>query len=181
MLLLDYLPPFMQNVKEINKIMTINNPEVEVLYQYVEDILNSMYVMETNYYTITLYENMLDVIPKLTDTLLKRQEDILAIYNYLAPFTYEILLGMLDDLCNIGGYKSELIYKDFLLLIELNIENIYLEETVNQLLEKVVPMNILFELTIDYNVWIDLLDNSWLQASKYTWDNIKESEELKYG
>lgn len=180
-MLLDYLPPFMQDIREINKIMTVYDPEMDLLYQYVLDILNSMFVLETNEFTITLYEDMLGVVPKLTDSLQKRQADILAIYNYILPFTYENLILLLNSMCGEDGYTIDLNYKKFLLSIELSIQNAYLFDSVMQTLEKVVPMNILFELTIDYNVWSDLLDNTWSQASNYTWSNIRESEELKNG
>ena len=90
-MLIDYLPYFMKDIIEIEKVMNISQPEVDNLQLDTENLLNDFFVIGSSEEATKHYEKILDIIPKLTDSLEKRQYDILVLYNQTLPFTLESL------------------------------------------------------------------------------------------
>lgn len=178
-MLLDYLPYFMQDVKEIKKIMNISQPEIDLLNENSEILLNDFFVVGASEIATKHYENMLGIIPKLTDTLEKRQYDILVLYNQTLPFTLETLMQKLDAICGKDGYTINLSYEKFILNVKLALSKSELLITVTNLLEWIVPVNLIINVTVDYNIWKDFGKLKWNEANKYSWNEIKENEEIK--
>ena len=179
-MLLDYLPYFMQDVEEIKKIMHISEPEIENIDKNIEKILNDFFVIGASEIGTKHYEKMLGIIPKLTDSLEKRQYDILILYNQTLPFTLETLKEKLNAICGENGYTLNMIYDKFILDIKLALNKKELFLTVNNLLEKIVPVNLILNINVDYNIWRDLGKYKWIDAGKYRWGEIKECEEIKH-
>ena len=125
------------------------------------------------------YEKMLNTIPKLSDSLEKRQYDILAIYNQTLPFTLESLIQKLNAICGEDGYTVDMICDKFILNIRLSLNKKELFATVNNLLEWIVPVNLMINFNLDYNIWKNLNKFTWGNVSKFKWREIKESEEIK--
>ncbi|WP_317368046.1 putative phage tail protein [uncultured Tyzzerella sp.] len=178
-MLLNYLPYFMQNIEEIKKIMYISEPEIETINKNIEILLNDLFVLESSQNAVNHYEKMLDIVPKLTDSIEKRKYDILALYNQTLPFTLESLQEKLSSICGEDGYILEMIYDKFILNVKISLKNKELFTTVNNLLELIVPVNLIINSTLDYNVWEDLHKYKWGHISKYKWGHIKDSEEIK--
>ena len=122
---------------------------------------------------------MLEIVPKLIDSLEKRQYDILVLYNQTLPFTLESLQEKLNAICGEDGYTLEMIYDKFILNIKLSLLKKHLFFTINNLLEWIVPVNLIINFSLDYNVWGDLSKYKWGEINKYIWGEIKESEEIK--
>ncbi|MFI3230477.1 MAG: putative phage tail protein [bacterium] len=180
-MLLNYLPSFMQEIREVYIIMNILDPEVDELYNKINFILNSMFIFDTNELSIAIYEDMLGIIPKSSDSILDRQNAILELYNFLLPFTYHNLIITLNYMCGESNYIIIINSQELLLTLtlELNVKNLF--STIEQFFEKFIPMNVLFNIHINYNIWGDLLNYTWSQVSNITWEHAKESEEIKYG
>lgn len=178
-MLLNYLPNFMQNILEIEKIMEISEPEINHINTHIENILKDLFIIGCSETATIHYEEMLQVIPKLTDTLEKRQYDILSIYNQTLPFTLESLQEKLDAICGTDGYTLELLYDKFILNIKLELNKKELFITVSNLLEWIVPLNIKINLNINYNIWRDLTGYTWGNVKIYRWGEIKELEEIR--
>lgn len=178
-MLIDYLPPFMQDVKEIKKIMNISQPEIEKINENIENILKDFFVMEASEEGVKRYEKIVKIKPKLTDTLDKRKYDILSVYNQTLPFTLETLKQRLNALCGENGYFINISYNEFMLNLTLKLNNIKLLNTVSNMLENIVPVNMIINIYIDYNKWQDFCKLKWVQAKLYKWGDIKESEEIK--
>ncbi|MFR4986451.1 MAG: putative phage tail protein [Lachnospirales bacterium] len=178
-MLLNYLPYFMQSIEEIEKIMYISEPEIENINKNLEMILNDFFVIGSSESATKHYEKMLEIVPKLTDSLEKRQYDILVLYNQTLPFTLESLQEKLNAICGENGYTLEMIYDKFILNIKLSLFKKHLFFTINNLLEWIVPVNLIINFSLDYNVWGDLSKYKWGEINKYKWGEIKESEEIK--
>lgn len=178
-MLLNYLPKFMQDIEEIKKIMDISQPEIVNIEENIELILKDFFVIDSSEEGTKHYEKIVQIIPKLTDSLEKRQYDILAIYNQTLPFTFETLIEKLNAICGEDGYSIQLLYDKFILNVKLILEKKELFTTVKNLLEWIVPVNLIINLSIDYNVWKDLYKHKWGDIKKYRWNEIKESKEIK--
>ena len=180
-MLIDYLPNFMKDVEEMAIIMNASEPEIENINDNIDGILADLFVIGCSQEATKRYERIVQIIPKLTDSLEKRQYDILAIYNQTLPFTLESLQEKLNAICDKDGYTIEMIYEKFILNVQLILSKKHLELTVRNLLEWIVPVNLIINLTIDYNKWKDLKKYRWKDLKKYRWFDIKESKDIKNG
>lgn len=175
-MLLKYLPKFMQDIEEIQKIMETSEIELENINLNLGEILKDLFIIGASEKGIKHYEKMLGIAPKLTDSLEKRQYDILSIYNRVLPFTYETLIEKLNMICGEKGYIINIFYDKFLLNVKLKLYKKDLYTTVANMLEEIVPVNISLRIDIDYNVWKKLNNISWQEASNCSWRDIKERD-----
>lgn len=178
MLLLDYLPPFIGNTKEVKTIMNIEQVEIDNLFAYVKEILMNMFVLHSNKYGVTRYEKIVGIVPRLSISLEQRKLDILSIYNEIPPYTYEKLQDILASIVGKDGFKLSLDIPNFILNILLKRDKIVYLDTVNEMLERIVPINIIFKISIDYNVWEDVKSFTWGYVKKATWQELAEDEEF---
>lgn len=178
MQLADYIPFFVANTKEFKELHKVLQPEVDSLFKEADNRLIDMFVLGSSPYATVRYEKIVGIVPKLTDSLYKRQLDILAIYNEVPPFTYERLEEILISLLGIGGFKIQLDIEKFYLKVILSKENLQYEKQVNDILERIVPVNITLDYEVDWNTWGDLKAFTWEEISNATWKQAREDEKF---
>ena len=176
MLLLDYLPKFMKEIKEIQVIMNVFEPFIQNINSEIENLTNCMFILETNEEGIENYEKMLGIAPKLTESLERRRYRIFLKYNEKLPYTYKNLITMLDNICGEGNYLINLSTEKFLLIVRVNLKTKDLIETVAETLERVVPINICIDVALLYKTWGDLKGYRWGDLKSVSWGKIKEEE-----
>ncbi len=173
-MLLNYLPKFLQEIEEIKTIMEISEPEVKQIYVEIENILKDLFVLDATENGVIHYEKILSIFPKFTDSLEKRKNDILAIYNRVLPFTYKTLIQKLNSMCGEENYIIDLDYDNFSLYIKLNLEKKDVYQSVRNMLEDIVPVNIFIKFVLDYNTWGKISKFRWKDIEVDTWEEIKE-------
>lgn len=178
MLLHNYLPEFIANTKEFKALFNAVQQEIDTLFDEVEKILIDLFVLNCSEYATKRYENIVGIAPKLTDSLHKRQLDILAIYNEVPPFTYERLQEMLTATLGGNGFKIKLDIPNYRLFIKLHRYNADFVQQVNDMLDRVIPVNIVLDYSIDWNTWEDLSYFTWDNLNNYTWKDARENEDL---
>ena len=176
MQLYEYLPFFVSNTKEFKELYKVLQPEVDNLFNETDNRLKDMFVLGCSEYATKRYEKIVSINPKLTDSLEKRQLDILAIYNEVPPFTYERLEEMLLSLLGNYGFKIYLDTPKYYLQIILKRDKLEFYKQINDMLERIVPVNIILDYSIDWNTWSDLSSFTWKSLSSATWKEAREDE-----
>ncbi|MEG2050881.1 MAG: putative phage tail protein [Oscillospiraceae bacterium] len=115
--LIQHLPQYMQSFKEIQAIMSAENPEVQTLENETEVIKNNQFIVSCDATGISKFENILHIIPSSADTLEARVSRVLARWNDSIPYTYQNLINKLDSFCGKGNYT--LVLKPDLYRIEI--------------------------------------------------------------
>ena len=178
MQLYEYLPFFVYNTKEFKELHKVVQPEVDNLFTESNNRLNDMFVVGSSEYATKRYEKIVGITPKLTDSLEKRHIDILAVYNEVPPFTYERLEEMLTSLLGADGFKIYLDIPKFYLKVTLSKKNLQYSKQVNDMLERIVPVNITLDYDVDWNTWGDLKPFTWSEMSTATWKEAREDEKF---
>lgn len=178
MQLRDYLPFFVCNTKEFKELHKTLQPKIDDLFNEVDKKLLDMFVLGCSEYATKRYEKIVGITPKLTDSLEKRQVNILAVYNEVPPFTYERLEEMLTSLLGEDGFRISLDVPKYLLKVTLRKNKLEFLNQINDMLERIVPVNIIIDYKIDWNTWGDLKAFTWGQLSGTTWKEARESEEF---
>ena len=133
----NYLPPILQDVRELQQITTTENPELNQLNQCVDDALADAYLNDMTLNGIKRWESMLHIAP--TGTLDDRRKAIILRLNEMLPYTIRRLRQMLASICGEDGYS--VMVNGYTLTMRLPALSYHVAWAVYDTLARVVPAN----------------------------------------
>lgn len=172
--LLGYLPDVLKDTKEMEAIMQAETPEIQVIWQACEDVMNDQFIAEATENGVARREKMLGISPYATDTLDDRKFRVLSRYNENIPYTRKSLMQQLETLCGEDGYSVEFFTKDFAVKVKVALIAKKQEVAVNEILERILPYNMVFTVTLLYNQWQMLKVDTWGAFASRTWKDLRE-------
>lgn len=89
--LYDNLPDFMQQYKEIQAIFNIENVNLTKLWNEIRRSFNNTFIFYTDVVGISKFEKMMNIYPKVTDSLKDRQLRVYIKWNATLPYTWRWL------------------------------------------------------------------------------------------
>jgi len=171
---LGYLPPVLSVLREFKGLANLVDPELNLLWEEVEKTFNDQFIADASEDGVKQYEAMLNIVPRATETLDDRKFRILTQYNEQLPYTHRALLQRLNTLCGEDGYTLEITTLDYTVKvrIELVVKNQY--DTVEDLLGRIVPLNMIIDLDLRYNTYDKLSAFTYDQLSAYTYQDLRD-------
>lgn len=170
--LINYLPPFMREYKEIKQIMATEQIEIQAVWDAVEEVENNQFVASSGDSGLKRWEKILDIVPKATDTLEERRFRILSRINFELPYTIKRLREILTTLCGADGF--EITVEGYEIEIKLALGNASMYEDVELLLNNTIPANMLKHIKIMYNTYRILSGFTHQDLAAYTQRELKE-------
>lgn len=89
--ILNYLPDFMREYKEIKYLLKLENKELLKEYEEINRAFNNSFIFTTDKEGISIFEKMMKIYQKSTDTLQERQNKVYAKWNAVLPYTWRWL------------------------------------------------------------------------------------------
>ena len=173
--LIDYLPPFLRDVREYKEIMSRGEQEeISVLWEAADGVLADQFVNTATLNGVKRWESILGIKPKGTDSLDDRKFRILSRLNEQLPYTLLVLRNMLQALCGGGGFSAEVQAETYTLTVKVALVAKSNIDDVGNLLRKVVPANMVIFLELKYNTWALVKSFTWRDIGAKTWGEIKE-------
>lgn len=172
--LMEYLPPFIAQYDEISEALNAENPEFNDLNAKIGEILDNEFVETANEYGISRFEKMLGILPYATDTLDDRRFRVLSKFNESTPYTLRSLDDRLKNICGENGYVLELIADKYTVKVKIALKVKKQAEIIDQLLEHIVPCNMLYSAVLLYNTWKLAKNYAWSEFEAHSWKNVKE-------
>ena len=149
--LIDYLPPVLQQTREMQAVMEGEQPAVAGLWDAWKTVLDALFVRYANEQGLARWERMLGIRPRGTDSMEVRRVAVLARLNEQLPFTERTLRLMLDGVCGPGGYTLEIIYRGYRVFVRVHLWEKRAMDEAAALLGRVVPANMVIDLGLRYN------------------------------
>ena len=149
--LIDYLPPVLQQTREMQAVMEGEQPAVAGLWDAWKTVLDALFVRYANEQGLARWERMLGIRPRGTDSMEVRRVAVLARLNEQLPFTERTLRLMLDGVCGPGGYTLEIIYREYRVFVRVYLWEKRAMDEAAALLGRVVPANMVIDLGLRYN------------------------------
>ncbi len=146
-----YFPDLLKEVREFQKIAEAENPELLFLWDELGAVMDNQFIDTASKIGVARREKMIKISPKASDTLEERKFRLLARYNENIPYTLRALQGQLSILCGENGYRLEINYGAFSLKAKLELTNKKNVEAVGEMLERIVPANMLLKVELLYN------------------------------
>lgn len=170
--LLDYLPAFMRQFLEMQEITQAEDAEMDEINARISRIFDNAFIESCDGYGIQKYEKLLGIHAVPQDTLEWRRNRVLARWNYYQLFTYNVLLRKLDTLCGAGNYTVSGNLDGYQLSIGVMQEFTGQIDEVEKLLEKMLPMNISYEVYEEHPVTGNVYVGAMLQEAEIV--NIRQ-------
>jgi len=171
--LMNYLPLFMQEYFEMQKIMETEQVEIDRLWLEAENALADQFILEATESSVKRWESMLGVSPKDTDSLDERKFRILTKLNQELPYTLRKLIQVLTNLCGVDGYSVELNAAEYHIEVKLAVSNASNYSEVENILNKMIPANMTQYIRIMYNANTVLSQFTHEQLSAYTHEQLR--------
>lgn len=172
--LIGYLPPFMQEYLEMQKIMEAEQPEVDNLWSAYENILADQFIMDATERGVNRWETMLNITSKDTDTLDERKFRILTKMNQELPYTLTKLKEALTTLCGADGFYIDLQPEQYHITVKLALFNKNNYQDVVNLLTKMIPANLTQYVQIMYSRHNVISQYTHNDLTAYTHEQLRE-------
>ena len=145
--LMSYLPPVLQDVREIQVTFNAEDPEFQLVFDTSELVLNNLYIKTADIDGIARFEKILGIRPSENDTLETRRFRVLSRWNDRIPYTWKALLEKLDTLCGEGNYTISLDNDIYTLNVETHLGEFGTVDELNIMLKEIIPCNLVIVAT----------------------------------
>lgn len=170
--LIEYLPPIMQDVIQIQEITSSENPEIDDVQEVLSIILVETFIDTASEYGISRMEKIAGIVPKDTDTLDDRRFNLKFVTMSDRPYTMRSLENKLKDLLGVGNYEMSL--SDYTLNVKLNLGVKSQFDFVDTILERIVPANLVINLDLLYNTHAILSSFTHGHLATYTHEQLRK-------
>lgn len=141
----------MQTYEEIEQILNVEQEQIEGLWEALKGLLNESFVSEQSEIGTKRWESILNITPLDTDSTQFRNFRIQSRLIEDLPFTYRTLQNQLKALCGEDGYETILDGDNFTFYVKVALITKKLKGAVEELCERVVPLNLFIDVVLMYN------------------------------
>ena len=171
--LVNYLPYFMQEYLEMQKIMEAEQSEIDNLWDAAESAFADQFIQDATENGVARWEAILGISPKDTDTLNERKFCIMAKLNQELPYTMRKLMQFLTNLCGADGYSVDMNPSEYKITIRLGLANKSSYKEVEKILKRMIPANMIPFIQIMYNSNTILSNYTHSQLAAYTHEYLR--------
>ncbi len=149
--LLGYLPTYLQNYNEFKILAEVEEPELESLFNELRVVRNNQFINSCDELGVERFEKLLGIGVNKNDALETRRARVLVKWLQDIPYTFETLEKQLDNLCGSFGYSMTLLQEIYQLDVAVSLAYRGLYNEVQEVLNRIVPCNLVINLYVDYN------------------------------
>lgn len=171
--LINYLPEVLRNYREFQKTFEAEEPEFENLQDELSKVLKDFFVEDATESGVKRWEKKLKINPKITDTLEDRKFKILTMMLKKLPYTYRRLEELLENICK-TDYKIIPNFNEYEMRIRINLTSKNQYNNIQQLLNTIVPANLIIDLDLIYNQHETLALYQHRQLGNFTHRELRE-------
>lgn len=178
MSLLELLPEFVQEIKEMKIIMSVEEDFLtgggNNLDLAVKNIFRDQFINTATEEGIKRYEDMLKIVSVESEGLDIRRLRLFVRFNEKLPYTVPKLKEQLAVLCSEDGYRLEVDIVNFNLVVRIELKSKQMIKEAEALLERMVPLNMCIDLDLWYNQHfiVGKFTHKFLQ--KYTHKGVRD-------
>jgi len=167
MKLIEYIPSYLQNIREYKEIFKVEEIEIDKLKKNIEKILEEVIVNTSDNYGLTKYEKIYN-IKDTTNDLQTRRYNILSKINNKIPYTYNWLINKLNNTIGKDNYIVSIDCNSY----KISIEVFSLFKDIAVLLKKDLREQLPANLVVAVNLFQEEQSKSYFAGIVHIGDNI---------
>lgn len=165
-------PEIILKIPDIAQIYDYNEIQEEELEAAVEELNNDIMLDTMHIDIIERWEKILNINPLDDDTEEDRRFKVKAKVNEKLPYSLRVLKRKLDTLCQ-GGYSMEISEDRTNLNVKIALTSKKMRSAIADMLEEMLPLNMLYSTQIMYNTWGMLENYTWGELESRTWEQLR--------
>lgn len=147
---IEYIPNFLQNVREFKIMSNLEDEELEKLKLQIDNILKEVIVNTSEDYGLQRYEKIYN-INVVSNDIDVRRFNIISKINNNAPFTYRWLDNKLKQLVGENNYKINIEYDNYKVIISIAYLFGDIANTLQKDLRELLPANLVLQINLFSN------------------------------
>lgn len=172
---IEYLPGFLRLIKDYQGIGDAVDPEVNNLVELQQQLEKNAVILDADSAIIRRWEHILRIIPATGDDLTLRRFRVATRLNSKLPYTERQMHASLQALVG-DGYTASLSISDERLTIRIDLGRKDMLAEVARMLDEMVPLNIVLDVSILYNTHRMLQPYTHAQLAQKTHYAIRTEE-----
>ena len=170
------IPNALKGIPDIEQLYDAIDAQIEKVYEEVERQDEDNYFDNMSEGRVVRWEKMIHLTPKSTATIGERRFEIHSRVVDKLPYSYRVILS---DLLALAP-EAELVvdYENQAVTVKIALSDVSMVDAVSELLERKLPLNMIFEVIILYNTWSETESYTWGDLASKTWWEIKTDENL---
>lgn len=156
-----YWATIVKDTAQFGQIAVAENPEFNRLSECIFRALEDSFIHSATEYGVKRWESMLQIAPSAGETLEDRKARILTYLNLKLPYTWRVLKQLIEGIVGADKVTLDLVNDEGKLIVHTDRTSDEKLQTVSDLIERVVPMNLVVER---YNHDISI---NWRELMKY--------------
>lgn len=173
-----YFPPVIGETKEIKHISNALTNEFKRLQKARDETYKNQYVSTLEPSGCKRWETMLDIPSKQTDSIETRRMRIASQIVSEIPYTKETLKSYLTSVCGDTGYLLNIDHSKLSIVVKLELTIKEQQKIVESTLEKIVPANMILDVSLRYRTHEELANYTYGQLASYTHGEIREKTNI---
>lgn len=145
--LLEYLPPFLKDYRELASALTAEDPEFALQWEELNRAFLNRFILSADEYGISRYESMMGIEPEEDDSLEDRRIRVYSRWNERLPYTVRRLRETLAGLLGESGFRMDTgALSEYLLGLILVNQTDRTVGLVEEMLKRWLPLNMVLFL-----------------------------------
>lgn len=171
--LMDYLPRIVREYDVFRGITAGQQLEFEQAWEAADKLLANQFILTADSDGLSRWEDLMEITPKGTDTLEDRRFRVLTRNSEEPPYTLPKLRTILESLCGSGNYVAQIQEGTYTLIVKVGLAAKSNFESVDELLQRAAPENLVIDLSLLYNQHSTLSGFTHQQLAAYTHDTLR--------
>ena len=164
-------PSIITDIPDIKTIYDINDDQGEELDEAVSRLDDNIFLDDMHEEQIVRWEKILHISPASDDTIEDRRFRVKTKVLERLPYSYRVILNKLETLCP-NGYELVVNDNRDAVTIYLSLRSLKMLADVNELMDKILPLNMIFEIIILYNTYGTYSTWTHEEMHPYTHDEL---------
>lgn len=122
------------------------------------------------------WEAILELRPLDTDTIEVRRLRIKGKLNEMLPYSYRVVCSMLKSLCGEESVEVNRNAEEYIFSVKVALKSKRLKAEVEKLLDRVIPENMILQVTLMYNTHRILSQKTHRELATFTHRQLREEE-----
>ena len=152
-----YYPPYLSEYREVNEILKLENKDLTKLWKEIDRAFLNTFIFSADSLGLSIFEEMLNLYPKATDSLEDRRRRIYIKWNETLPYTERWLKNFLKIFFNRTTTTAafKVFYNEYRLQIKLKSQEHFSDKEYRlyPVLREKIPANMVLDM-------INVLNNS---------------------
>lgn len=176
-----YLPPFVKETREFQILAKVESEILQEEREAKQNLENDQWIATATERGLKRRGNLLNIVREETENLEDFRQRILFLWNHHKPYTYFHLLDWLEGLCEKENVTVQMQYSLYCLHIELRLIKKHLQEEIEKTVRKMIPANILLEVTLRYNLYGELkpYTHGFMKKKNFRYIDLRK-EDVRY-